>query len=65
MSEKKSTGVSLTDDIIEIVQDFSRSKGLFNFSSAIRVIVLEWKELTGYKITEKGREALKEENPAD
>jgi len=39
------TGVSLTDNERQIIERVSKDRGLYNFFSAIRQIVIEWDAL--------------------
>jgi len=63
----KKQSVALDSLTRRIILEVCKAKAT-NFSSSLRIIVREWSELQPeerYKITELGREALKEENPAD
>ena len=59
----KKISVALASKDIHIVKSLADSKGL-NFSSALRMIVREWNDSQTdgrVRITDKGREAIREE----
>ena len=44
-SELYVTGISLTNRERKIVEDLEKSKGVNNFSAALRIIINEWQQM--------------------
>lgn len=62
MSKTKTRSVSLFDKEEQIIEEVVEKRGLGGkgFSAALRMIIREWADWEKVKITEKGREALRE-----
>ena len=54
--QKKMTGVNLTASEREIVQAESETRGLYNFSATLRMIIQEWAKFTKI-IPDNGKES--------